>query len=147
MLPVFQNLRWSIQGFVKGEELFSNCYLTSSEALFTFICRKKTNKLICTFFWLVEQYKCVIWFDKKRFREKVTKWPAKFISFYKSLVSSLSLYVTINMKSKIERPWEGRKIGSRIRPKIQRVLARNLGRESDHTPLWINGRKWATNWT
>ena len=37
MLPVFQNLRWSIQGFVKGEELFSNCYLTSSEALFTFI--------------------------------------------------------------------------------------------------------------
>ena len=49
----------------------------SSKALFTFICRQRTYKLTYSCFWLVEQYQCVIWFDKMRFREKSYKMTGK----------------------------------------------------------------------
>ena len=40
------------------------------------------------------KYQCVIWFDKKRFRKVLRIWPAKFLSFYKSLIISLIRVVT-----------------------------------------------------
>ena len=40
---------------------------------------------------MVEQYQSVIWFGKKRFKKKVTKWLAKFLSFYKTLVQVKNL--------------------------------------------------------
>ena len=54
--------------------------------LFTFKCRQITNSLVLLIGWA--KYQWVIWFVKKWFREIVRIWPAKFLSFYKSLVFS-----------------------------------------------------------
>ena len=61
---------------------------------------KEQTKLTCTCFWLVEQYQYVIWFDKKRFREKSHKMTGKFpllLQILESTIDGLSCFPFIQL--------------------------------------------------